>query len=169
MTEDGKEDFVHYRKDRIQDATEDGKEDFAPYHEDRIRDAMEDGNATRTDAEVMVAASSRFSASAAGSSNDHIHAVVDTACSRTFIGLKILNRLSEEWFSRFGLSVRFSKGEYRFRGVGGKATSHTVALIPVGIGRRFGVLRACVVQGSESAEDLPLLMSTASWRDSRPS
>ena len=170
VTEDGNEDFVRYHKDRFQDATEDGNEDFVPYHGDRIRDALEDGNFTRTDAEVMftctdaevmMAASSMFSASATGSSNDHIHAVVDTACSRTLIGLKTLNRLSEEWFSRFGLSIRFSKGEYRFRGVGGKATSHTVALIPVGIRRRLGVLRACVVQGSESAEDLPLLMSKA--------
>ena len=69
-------------------------------------------------------------------------AVVDTACAKTVVGRSTLEAISRRLIT--GLKIDTYAAETRFSGVGGSTKSTTVALIPVGIGGRSGV----VMQGS---------------------
>ena len=95
----------------------------------------------------------------AGQLANDIFAVVDTACSKILVGTNTFEKIRKFLRDNHQMDARVYAANHVFKGIGGRSYSKRLALIPIGIGGRFGILRACVLGGNEAADRSPLLLS----------
>ena len=84
--------------------------------------------------------------------------VVDTAAEGGLIGTQALSRLQDK-LKQHGLRCKWTPKAASAKGVGGKAQTVGVILIPVGIAKINGILEATVIEG-----DVPLLLPVSLLR-----
>lgn len=84
--------------------------------------------------------------------------VVDTAAEGGLIGTQALSRLQTK-LGQHGLQCKWTPKAASAKGVGGKAQTVGVILIPVGIAKINGILEATVIEG-----DVPLLLPVSLLR-----
>lgn len=73
-----------------------------------------------------------------------LHAVMDTGCQKTAVGRATLEHIASQLPNE--LPIKYIRKRFRFAGIGGETITNEMAVIPILLGSKPGVLRAAILK-----------------------